>query len=106
MGKKMKEETRLKIVKEALAGVKVGVLSRMYDIHPETIRGWIREHRDSIAPEEIPMTDEHLQELKRLQDVEQRYEKAMKVLGEKELENEILRELLKKKNPAYPKNLK
>lgn len=106
MGKKMKEETRLKIVKEALAGVKVGVLSRMYDIHPETIRGWIREHRDSIAPEEIPMTDEHLQELKRLQDVEQRYEKAMKVLGEKELENEILRELLKKKNPAYLKNLK
>lgn len=106
MGKRLREEERLKIVKEALAGVKVGVLSRMYDIHPETIRGWIRDLRDSIAPEEIPMADEHLQELQRLQDVEQRYEKAVKVLGEKELEIEILRELLKKKNPAYPKNLK
>ncbi|AKG34739.1 helix-turn-helix domain-containing protein [Paenibacillus durus] len=106
MGKRLKEEARLKVVKEALAGVKVGVLSRMYDIHPETIRGWIRDHRDSIPPEDIPVADEHLQELQRLQDVEQRYEKAMKVLGEKELELEILRELLKKKNPAYPKNSK
>ncbi|AKG34851.1 helix-turn-helix domain-containing protein [Paenibacillus durus] len=106
MGKRLKEEERLKVVKEALAGVKVGVLSRMYDIHPETIRGWIRDHRDSIPPEDIPVADEHLQELQRLQDVEQRYEKAMKVLGEKELELEILRELLKKKDPAYPKNSK
>ncbi|MFC3804382.1 transposase, partial [Cohnella sp. GCM10012308] len=45
MGRRLKEETRLRIVKEALAGVKVGVLARMYDIHPETIRLWIREHR-------------------------------------------------------------
>lgn len=44
--------------------------------------------------------------MKRLQEVEARYEKAMKVLGEKELENEILRDLIKKHNPAYVKNLK
>lgn len=106
MGKRLKEEERIKIVKEALAGVKVGVLARMYDIHPETIRGWIRDYRDTIAPEEIPIADEHLQELQRLQEVEQRYEKAVKALGEKELENEILRELLKKKNPSYLKNSK
>lgn len=105
-GKRLKEGIRLKIVREALAGIKVGVLARMYDIHPETIRLWIRDHRDSIPPEEIPVADEHLQELQRLQDLEQRYEKAVKVLGEKELELEILRELLKKKIPAYPKNLK
>ncbi|MBN3523828.1 helix-turn-helix domain-containing protein [Paenibacillus apiarius] len=106
MGKRLNEETRLKIVREALAGIKVGVLSRMYNIHPETIRGWIREHRDDIGPDEIPTTDEHLQELQRLQEVEVNYEKAVKIIGEKELEIEILRELLKKKNPAYPKNTK
>uniref|UniRef100_UPI001409FC7A transposase n=1 Tax=Paenibacillus turpanensis TaxID=2689078 RepID=UPI001409FC7A len=92
--------------KEVLAGVKVGALARMYNLHPETIRGWVREHRDSIPPEEIPAEDEYIQEFQRLQEVEERYEKAMKVLGEKELEIEILRELLKKKNPAYLKNLK
>jgi len=106
MAKRLKEEVRLKIVKEALAGIKVGVLARMYDVHPETIRIWVRDHRDAIPPEEIPVADEHLQELQRLQDVEQRYEKAVKVLGEKELEIEILRELLKKKAPAYSKNSK
>ncbi|MNY57017.1 hypothetical protein D3C86_1931580 [compost metagenome] len=78
----------------------------MYNVHPETIRGWIRDHRDHIPLEDIPQANEHLQELKRLQEVEARYEKAMKVLGEKELENEILRDLIKKHNPAYVKNLK
>lgn len=106
MGKRLNEEKRLQVVKEAMAGVKVGVLARMYDVHPETVRSWIRDHRDSISPEEIPAADEHVQELQRLQEVEQRYQKAVKVLGEKELEIEILRELLKKQNPAYLKNLK
>ncbi len=102
----MNEETKVRIVKEAISGVKVGVLARLYDLHPETVRTWVREHRESIPPEEIPLTDEHLEELKRLQDVEDRYEKAIKVLGEKELEIEILRDLLKKKNPAYQKDLR
>jgi len=106
MGKRLNKETQLKIVKEALAGIKVGVLARMYDIHPETIRSWIRDYRDTIPAEEVPIADEHLQELQRLQEVEQRYEKAVKVLGQKELEIEILRELLKKKDPAYLKNSK
>ncbi|MEK3885475.1 transposase [Paenibacillus sp. PL2-23] len=106
MRKRMNEETKVRIVKEAISGVKVGVLARLYDLHPETVRTWVREHRESIPPEEIPLTDEHLEELKRLQDVEDRYEKAIKVLGEKELEIEILRDLLKKKNPAYQKDLK
>lgn len=106
MGKRLSKETRLKIVKEALAGIKVGALARMYDIHPETIRLWIRDHRDEISTEDIPAADEHLQVLKRLQEVEERFEQAKKLLGEKELENEILRELLKKKNPAYQRNLK
>lgn len=106
MRKKIKEETKLRIVKEVISGVKVGVLARLHDLHPETIRTWVREYRDSIPPEEVPLTEEHLEELQRLQDVEERYEKAMKVLGEKELEIEILRELLKKKNPAYQRNSK
>lgn len=106
MGKRLNEETRLKIVREALAGIKVGALARMYNIHPETIRGWVRDHRDDISPEEVPMADVHLQELRRLQEVEAKFEQAKKLLGEKELEIEILRELVKKKNPAYLKDLK
>lgn len=102
--RKAYEEIRLEIVKEALSGVKVGVLARRYELHPETIRTWIRLYRDEIQDIDIPATGEHLVEMKRLQEVEDRYQNAVKLLGEKELEIEILRELLKKQNPAYPTN--
>jgi len=100
----MYEEMRVQIVKEALSGIKVAVLARKYDVSPKSINNWVREYRDKIGEEEIPAADAHIQELKRLQEIEEKYNKAVKVLGEKELEIEILRELLKKKNPAYPKN--
>jgi transposase-like protein len=103
---KVFEEVRIKVAKEALSGIKIGALARMYEVNPETIRKWVREYRDQIGYDEIPSIDEQFQELKRLQEVEEKFEKAVKVLGEKELEIEILRELLKKKNPVYPKNSK
>ncbi len=100
----MYEEMRIQVVKEALAGMKVGVLARKYGVSPKSINTWVRTYRDQIHADEVPAPDAHLQELKRLQEMEEKYDKAMKVLGEKELEIEILRELLKKSNPAYPKN--
>jgi hypothetical protein len=55
---------------------------------------------DQVGHDQIPSTDEQNQE------VGAKYNKAVRILGEKELEIEILRELLKKKNPAQPKNTK
>lgn len=98
------EEVRLQIVREALSGVKIAVVARRYEVHPETVRNWVRQYREQVGDDQIPSTDEQIEELKRLQGVEEKYEKAVKILGEKELEIEILRELLKKTNPAYPKN--
>jgi hypothetical protein len=63
-------------------------------------------YRDEIQDIDIPATDDHLVEMKRLQEVEDKYQSAVKLLGEKELEIEILRELLKKQNPAYPTSSK
>jgi transposase-like protein len=105
-GLPMKKEFRLKVVGEALAGVKIGVLARKYDLHAETIRSWVREYRDEMSEHDIPKPDEQIQELIRLQKVEENYKKAMALLGEKELENELLRELLKKQSPAYRPNSK
>lgn len=102
----MYEEMRLQVVKEALAGIKVAVLARKYEVSPKSINTWVREYRDKIGEDEIPAADAQIQELKRLQEIEVKYDKAMKVLGEKELEIEILRELVKKQTPAYPKNLR
>ncbi|MFF2094369.1 transposase [Paenibacillus sp. NPDC058174] len=95
----MEEEVKLKVVREASSGVKVGVLARKYDIHEETIRQWVREYRDETGKHDKP--DETLQEVLRLREVEEKYNKINALIREKELENEIFRELLKKVNPAY-----
>jgi transposase-like protein len=103
---KLYEEVQLDIVRQSLSGIKIGVLARQHDIHPETIRTWIRKFRDQVDVHELPPADQQIVELKRLQEVEEKYDKAVKILGEKELEIEILRELVKKTDPAYRKNLK
>ncbi|MNB97837.1 hypothetical protein D3C75_450730 [compost metagenome] len=64
-------------------------------MHPETIRSWIRLYRDEVKDCDIPATDDHLVEMKRLQEVEDKYQNAVKLLGEKQLEINILRGLLK-----------
>ena len=102
--KKVYEEVRLQVVREALAGIKVAVLGRKYELHPETIRTWIREYRDQVEEAGFPDLDEQNRELKRLQEVEEKYQTAVKMLGEKELELEILRDLVKKTSPAYRRN--
>ena len=103
---KLYEGARLEIVKQALSGIKTSVLARQYNLSPKTISQWVRTYRDQVDTNTLPPADHQIAELKRLQEVEEKYAKAMKVLGEKELEIEILRELVKKSNPAYPTKLR
>lgn len=100
------KEQRDKVAIEALSGIKVGVLARRYEVSPSTINGWVRDYREENGDQDYPFPVEQADELKRLLEIEQKYTKAMKMLGEKELENEILRDLLKKPTPAYPRNSK
>ena len=65
---RMYEEMRLQVVKEALAGIKVAVLARKYEVSPKSINTWVREYRDKISEDEIPTPDAQIQEMKRLQE--------------------------------------
>lgn len=94
------KEVRYKVAQEGLAGIKVGVLARKYDVSPKTIRNWVKEYQEAFGEDAVPTIDERLEDAKRLAELEEKYNRALKVLGEKELENEVLRELVKKTNPA------
>ncbi|MFE5324765.1 transposase [Paenibacillus sp. NPDC056579] len=94
------QEVRYKVAQEALAGIKVGVLARKYDISPKTVRNWVKEFQETFGADAVPTIDERVNDAKRLAEMEDKYDKAMKALGEKELELAILRELVKKTNPA------
>ncbi|GIQ71430.1 transposase [Xylanibacillus composti] len=95
------KEVRYKVAQEALAGIKVGVLARKYEVSPKTIRNWVKEFQETFGDDAVPTIDERLNESKRLAEMEEKYNRALKALGEKELENEVLRELVKKVNPAW-----
>jgi transposase-like protein len=94
------KEVRYKAAQEALAGIKVGVLARKYDVSPKTIRNWVKEFQEAFGDDAVPTIDERLDDARRLAELEEKYNRALKALGEKELENEVLRELVKKINPA------
>ena len=95
--------TREKAAQEVLSGIKAAVVARKYGVTPATVNQWVRDYREAHGEQDHPYPQQQVEELKRLLEVEQKYEKAIKILGEKELEIEILRELLKKPTPAYPK---
>jgi transposase-like protein len=99
------KEVRYKAAQEALAGIKVGVLARKYEVAPKTIRNWVKEFQETFGEDAVPTIDERLDDAKRLAELEEQYNQALKALGEKELENKVLRELVKKINPASTTDL-
>ncbi|MFD0672516.1 transposase [Cohnella sp. GCM10027633] len=101
---RMFEEQREKAALEALSGIKAAIVARKYGVSPSTVTQWVRDYREKHGEQDHPYPQEQAEEMKRLIEVEKKYEKAVKMLGEKDLEIEILRELLKKPTPAYPKN--
>lgn len=103
---KLYEEHRLKVAQEALSGTKVGFLARKYEISPRSIQNWVKEYKEKYGEEAVPTVSQRISDAKRLEELEEKYAKAMKMLGEKDLELEIMRELVKKPNPAYPKKFK
>ena len=94
------EEVRHKVAQEALGGIRTGVLARKYEVSPKTIRNWVKEYQERFGADAIPTLDERIDDARRLAEMEEKYNQAVKALGEKELENTILRELVKKSSPV------
>ena len=82
-----------------LMGYRTEFVARKYGMSPETLRRWIREYRDEMG-DVMAKKQEQNEQLKKdaeeLKDMQKKYNSAMKLLGEKELENAILQDLLKK----------
>jgi len=103
MGRKSNFYSGLKnqVVQEALSGIKTSILATKYQVSAKTINNWVRDFQKDQDPN---ISDVELvvdPTLSRLQELEQKYEQAMKLLGEKQLEVEVLTQLVKKSNPAY-----
>lgn len=101
---KLYDEQRIKVAQEAMNGTKLSFLARKYSVSPSTITNWVKFYKERFGEAPALSVQERIEDAQRVQDLETKMETAIKLLGEKDLEIELLRELLKKANPAYRTN--
>ncbi len=95
-------ETKKEIVAEVVAGYRTEAVARRYGMSPKTLSNWVRQYRDEVGDimERKRKAEEKLiKDAERLEEIEKKYQEALKLLGEKDIEIQMLRELVKKKHP-------
>jgi len=99
--KKYSQEFKDQIVKESLEVGNAAIVARKNDLSANMVSRWVREHRkqNNIGIEVISFgTGSYNQNIKAL---ESENDKLKKLLGEKDLEIAILKDLVKKTNPQF-----
>lgn len=97
-------EAKKEFVAEVLSGYRIDVVARRHGMHPETLRNWVRQYQDEVddlMAKKRQEADRVKQDAAKYQELQKKYDNAMKLLGERELENQMLRELVKKKHPDW-----
>jgi len=95
-------QAKKEYVAEVLAGYRTEVVARRYGMSPKTLSTWVRQYQDEVDDLMAKKHDEAeklKQDATKLQEIEKKYSEAVKLLGEKELEISILRDLVKKSIP-------
>lgn len=97
-------EAKKEYVAEVLSGYRTEVVARRHGMSPRTLSNWVRQYQDEVDDLMVKKREE-AEQLKQdavnYVELQQKYDVAMKMIGEKELENQILRELVKKKYPDW-----
>lgn len=97
-------ETKKEIVAEVVAGYRTEVVARRHGVSPHTLSDWVRQYRDEVGEimERNRKKEEQLRkDSERLKELEKKYQEALKLLGEKEVQIKILEELVKKNHPEW-----
>lgn len=99
--KRYSQEFKDQIVKESLEVGNAAIVARKNDLSANMVSRWVREHKNqnNIEIGVIPFRNgSYNQNAKAL---ESENEKLKKLLGEKDLEIAILKDLVKKTNPQF-----
>jgi len=96
------EEVKKQYARMAIESGNTAFIARKVGVSSKTLGTWVRQYRDEIEAEMKKEGIDPLSETSTTSDLQKKYDQAMKLLGEKELEVALLREQLKKKFPNYP----
>jgi transposase-like protein len=97
-------QEKKEFVVEVLSGYRTEVVARRHGLALKTLSKWVRQYQDEVddlmAKKRIE-EEKMKQDAASLEELQVKYEQAIKQIGEKELELSILRELVKKKYPDW-----
>jgi transposase len=99
--KRYSQEFKDQIVKESLEVGNAAIVARKNDLSANMVSRWVREHKNQnhVGIGAFPVRNvSYSQNAKAL---ESENEKLKKLLGEKDLEIAILKDLVKKTNPRF-----
>jgi transposase len=97
------EEVKKKYVRMALESGNMAFIARKVGVSSSTLSNWVKQYRDEVEAEMRIEGVDPLTESSSESDLQKKYDQAMKLLGEKELEVAMLREQLKKNFPHLGK---
>jgi Transposase. len=97
-------QTKKELVAEVLMGYRTEVVARRHGLSPKTLRDWVRQFRDEVGDIMERKRQEQkqiLQAAEQFDELQKKYQEALKLIGELQLENNILRDMVKKKYPDW-----
>lgn len=95
------EDVKKQYVRMALESGNMAFVARKTGVSSSTLNGWVRQYRDEIEAAMEKEGVSPLSESSSKEDLQKKYDHAMKLLGEKELEVAMLREMVKKNLPTF-----
>jgi transposase-like protein len=101
-------EFKMKIAKEVEETENGRLVARKHNLSPSMVARWYREYKTGMRDcQRKKLTDTSPANTNSgFDNIKQENEQLRKIVAEKTLENEILRELVKKQNPHLMKSLK
>src|SRR5690554_5856275 len=100
---KHSNEFKIQVANESIETGNAALVARRYELSPNMVYCWVREYNEGKFGDHISTDSVTPLETKQLS---QENDQLKKLLGEKDLEIAILRDLIKKKNPHLLKKLK
>ena|ERR1700732_2060182 len=97
------KEFKIQVCKEAIDTGNAAVVARRYELSSNMVNRWVKEYKEGKYNDISLGVDSTPLETKKLS---QENDQLKKLLGEKDLEIAILRDLIKKKNPHLLKSLR
>jgi transposase len=95
------EDVKKQYVRMALESGNASFIARKVGVSPNTLADWMKRYRDEVEADMAREGVLPLDSTSSKEDIHKKYDNAMKLLGEKELEIAMLREMVKKNYPGF-----